>query len=352
MLYFRLLAFVFIISFSGKAISADLFTIDGIKVNSTSTNAKQAKDNAMAAGQKEAFSKLLERITTSQPNNLANIDAAKISELVQGIEVNNEKITSTFYSATLSISFNRALVDNLLKDSNVSFTDKKSLPIVILPLFLDGQSNLLFEAENPLRSSLSATASANHVLNISIPSKGAVDKSSLTQNIENIDSSTKESILKMGQDYNADKLILIVAYKDADKLIIRMQDLKDPAGAIKEMSFKNSDLQVGEDIFGKAARNIISLFESQWIKDKADSNATSTKITLTVPFSSLEEWIAIRNRIENLSFLKSSAVTSLTAKYALIQISFSDDFESLTTKMNEQGLVLENTGTAIILRAK
>ena len=53
-----------------------------------------------------------------------------------------------------------------------------------------------------------------------------------------------------------------------------------------------------------------------------------------------------------LNFLKEINVKSLTIKYALVDVSFNDSFETLVAKMSEQGFELENTGNTVLLRLK
>lgn len=350
-----LVAFFLVAFICSAAVAADLFTIDGIKTSSSGPTGKQAKDTAMLAGQREAFTKLLERIASSQSNSgLLNIDADKLAELVQGIEVNDEKITASYYSATLNISFNKSLVEKLLKDNAVNFTDKKSAPIVLVPLLITNGQKMLFEEENPLRKSLATVTSANHVLTIIVPANlRGVDKEKLNQAIEDLPTDIKDSLLKIGQNYKADKLILIAAEQvDGDNLNVRLQDIKDPASSIKEISFKAKDASAGEDLFTYASRGITSILEGQWVKGKASDNAARTKITLTIPIGSLDEWAAIRKRLDNLTFLKDISVKSLTVKSALVDVSFSETFENLSIKMSDNGLRLEKAGDVVILSVK
>lgn len=354
MKHLQFIAFLLTIFICNATFAADLFTVGNIKVSKTGSNAKQIKEEATLAGEREAFAKLLERITSSPTNNnLSNIDAEKLADLVQGIEVNDEKITASYYSATLSISFNRTLVDKLLNENNIAFTAKKSSPIVLVPLFIENGKNTLFEAENPLRPGLVANAKANHVLNITIPENlRGVDKDKLSKDIERITPEVKASLLKVGQNYNADKLVFIVAEKVPGGLNVRLLDLKNPEDTIKEMSFKESDQQPGEDIFSCAARNITSFLEKQWLQGKAEGNVARTKFSINIPISNLGEWIALRKKLEGLTFLKDLTVKSLTTNNALVDIYSSETLEKLTEKMDAQGFILENSGETLILHVK
>jgi|GEM_PF-5569537 len=345
---------VAILIYSGS-FADSLFTVDGIKVSNSGASAKQAKESATLTGKREAFDILLQRVASDPTNaSLTGIDSAKLNELVQGVEVNDEKVTASYYSATLSISFNKSMVEKLLQESNVSFVEKKGEAIVLVPLLISGGQNMLFEEANPLRKSLADFAVSSRVLNIIVPvNLRGVDKNKLNVNIEELPQDVKDSLLKLGQNYRASKLILIAASQsDKETLDIRLRDIQDPSGAIKEMSFKAKDAGSGEGLFAYAARGIGSVLESQWVKGKTGNNVALSQLTLTVPFSSIDEWLVIRKKLETISYIKSMNVKTLTVQYALVDIAFSEEFESFNSKMRESGLFLDSTGDNIILHVK
>lgn len=332
--------------------AADLFTIDNIKTTSNGATANQAKDTAVLAGQRDAFAQLLQRIAPDANETYRNIEAATLAELVQGIEVNDEKITASYYSATLNISFNKSMVEKLLQDKNISFTSKKSAPIVILPLLIKDGSNMLFEESNPLRQAIEDATKTNHVLSIIVPvNLRGVDKEKLNQNIEEFSQDTIDSLLKIGENYKADKVIMVAASQNAQQvgiLNIRLQDLKDQTGQIKEMSLKESDAnQAG--IYQYAAKAITTILEDQWVKGR-NSAQSLIKTTLNIPINSLEEWSATRKKLESISFIKDINIKSLMVQMAVIEVSSTENLESLNARMLENGLVLENTDGNIILR--
>lgn len=340
MKHLRILAFILAISVCLSAFAADLFTVDGVKVSSSGSSAKQAKDAAMMAGQREAFAKLLERIASTKTTvDSSAIDTETLTNMVQGIEVNDEKVTSSYYSATLSISFNQSFVDKYLKDRNISFTDKKSAPIVIAPVLMDASS---FEGKNQWRSAIETATSANHVLSVTVlPSLRGIDKSRIPQDITSLEPATRDALLKIGQSYNADKFILAVAVQDTDHLTVRMQDIKNPKSVVKELSFLTNDLQSAEDAFGKAAKNVTSILEGQWVGSKNEDAAPLSKITLTVPVTGLSAWESTRKRLENIGQIKDINVKSLSVKSVIADISYRDTLENLSVKLQENGMSLE-----------
>lgn len=353
MKHIRFITFIISVFLCNAAFAADIYTVDSIKVSKTGTSAKQAKEDATIAGQREAFTTLLGRIAPTSSTSFADIDSEKLGNLVQGIEVNDEKITATYYSATLSISFNRTLVDKFLNDNNIAFSAKKSAPIVLLPLYMENGKSSLFETENPLRQSLVNRAKENHVLNIVVPENlRGVDKNKLNPNIEEISPEGKDSLLKVGKNYNAEKIFFIVATKEPGALNIKLIDLKNSEDTVKEIPIKEIDKQPGEDIFACAARNINSVLEKQWVQGKIESDSMRTKYSINIPISSLAEWLSLKKKIEGLPFLKDIAVKSLTTNNVQIDLYSSEPIEKLIEKFDYQGMTLENIGDTLVLHNK
>ena len=102
--------------FASSANAQGIFKINNIKALGSGESAKEAKNNAIADAQGKAFGKLLKRITPDYTQHLwPELETEEISELVQGIDIDNEKLTSTHYEAVLNISFNEVFVEKLLQ---------------------------------------------------------------------------------------------------------------------------------------------------------------------------------------------------------------------------------------------
>lgn len=345
--------------------AADLFTVDGIEVSSSGENAKQAKEIALLKGQKEAFQQLIARVASKRPpDNVINTDPTIIANMVQGVEIYDEKITANYYSATLNISFNPSFIEKILQDSGIEFNDTKSAPIVIIPVFMDNQGNIEIEDSNPWRNGLQDSARSSHILNVTVlRSLRSVDKSGITANIEDISPNTIDELLKIGRSYDANRVIIAMAAKDIsdeDKLNIRLRDLMEHNGTIREFFFK-PEKQISEDgteeqkpseeqVFSGAAKAVVSVLEGEWIQTRNDNNAPVSSLAITVPIYSLEQWFALKKRLDQLAFLKEVKVKAVTIDYAFIEISFRESFANLIARMRENGFYFENTGANIILR--
>ena len=112
-----------------------LFTTGGIKVDATAQSPRAAHDLAMAQGRPLAWSKLFRRFTVqdmwgSQPlladNNLLG--------LILSVDVGNERRSMTRYVAEIIYHFNPAAVRQLLRRSDIAFSEARSEAALVIPL--------------------------------------------------------------------------------------------------------------------------------------------------------------------------------------------------------------------------
>ncbi len=337
---FRAVFFIFFCCLAIPTFAADLFTIDDIKVTNTGQSAKEAKDGALLIGQRQAFTQLVERLSDKN-TNVPTIDDSQLSDIIQGVEVYNEKITPTYYKATFSISFNKAMVVKILKDNNIHFVDKKSAPIVIIPVYIDENGKkLLFESENLLRGAFIKVTNLNHVLDVVIPNNITnLDIQKINSDIENISPETKNILTDAMQKYNADKFILLIATKAAGEntINIRMQNLKDSNVNIREATFKPED---NEDIFEYSAGNILKMLEIDWSRDREENAANSQKIKLNIVVSGLEDWVVINKRLQDMHFIQITNINDITIRYVSLDVVFRSDIENFRTQLKEYGFDL------------
>ncbi len=135
-------------------------SVDGIRVEASGTNASEAKDIAVAEGEIEAFRKLIEQLEPARVDDImAHTPRERISAMVRGYEVMEEKMSSKTYRATLRYHFDPRQVSRVLEKDIVprvtggkpaEVTTKPLNPnaILVLPVWKDRSVYQLWEADN------------------------------------------------------------------------------------------------------------------------------------------------------------------------------------------------------------
>ena len=121
----------------GAALAAnDVFTVRNVPVDATSDGAAQARDIAIAQGQRAAFQRLLQWLTRRVDwSRLPDVGADQLANLVLGFQVAEERSSATHYIAKVTYSFKPPAIRNLLRTASVGFSETRSRPVLVLPVY-------------------------------------------------------------------------------------------------------------------------------------------------------------------------------------------------------------------------
>jgi hypothetical protein len=348
----------FIGATSNPAQASDIFTVNNIEVNGQGETAKLAKDNAIAVGEEYAFKQLLRLIATSPEETWPQLNAEELADLIQGFDIQKEKVTAKHYEATLNISFNQALIEKLLKDSKVNYVTKRSEPVVILPLFISPGSNLLWESSNLWNNAWKKSIATNGFTQFVIPKGDDKDMEAvspeklLTKNYPT-EQKDKDIITGLMNKYFSKKLLLAKASQSKHDGITEITvDLTYLNNDQSENSSIKVQGQAGDTIdvvMEKAVAEIIGNIEKKWKQNQATSQADSSQINVNIAISSMEEWNRLKKRLSGFDFIKSLNTKYLTVSYASIDIHFQGSYSDLVSHLESKGLYIETRNNSLFL---
>ncbi|MDX2233762.1 MAG: DUF2066 domain-containing protein [Hyphomonadaceae bacterium] len=115
----------------------DVYTVAGVRVDQTASNAVQASAQALAQAQRIAFQRLALRLTSAadQPRvALLQPDDATLDRLVRGVDVEEQpRRSGTRYLGRFAVQFDPAGVRNLLQGAGFSVIETRAAPILVVP---------------------------------------------------------------------------------------------------------------------------------------------------------------------------------------------------------------------------
>lgn len=125
------------------------FEVRDVKVDVTAATASEARDQALADGERKAFQVLLDRLTL--PADKIKIDQfgpGEITSATQHFWVSEEKVSPIRYLATLNFGFSGDRVKELLARKKIPFLTAVSEPVLIVPVYEDAQGARLWDVPN------------------------------------------------------------------------------------------------------------------------------------------------------------------------------------------------------------
>ncbi|MFN3826739.1 MAG: DUF2066 domain-containing protein [Micavibrio sp.] len=342
-----------LIFFSGIAQAEDpLFTVSGVKVDITAASAVEAKQQGLEKAQQDAFVLLASRLLpeaeaaafTPPPSNT-------ISPMVKDFEITDERLSRVQYIGTYTFRFKDNAIRAYFNDKNVSYSDIRSKPVLILPFIQLQGSTQLWDGQNQWLAAWGRTDSRQGLVPVQIPIgdisdvNDIKDNEALTYNNANLQN--------MISRYGAGEAILAIAHPKrlpaqaetelpaAIDIMLYRTDLGAPT-FVKAVTVETKDMQGEESIYDTAVRLTRQTFQTDWKTKTSVSADQSYKLKARVQFATLPEWAATQKALRQVSAVTSMRVISLTPRQAEIELSYSGSEDRLRLALMQQDIVLSS----------
>jgi hypothetical protein len=333
-----------------------VYTVSDVAVDATSQSAVQAREIARADGERRAFRMLIERLTPKQDwGRLPKVTDADLVGLVQDFEVTNERSSTVRYIATLTFRFRAEPVRRLLRDRGIAFAETPSKPIVVLPVLAAGNRAVLWDDPNPWRAAWSRQPAGEGLVPIQVPAGdlAAVQAIDTQQALKG----DKDALAAVGRRFdNADILVAQAALsRTGDQRTLQLTTQRYSAGFPDQnwtSSLKADPKESDEDFYARAVAAVVADVSDAWKKATLQQTGAETALTAVVPIGNLKDWVAVRDRLQNVPSIQRSILLSLSREAARVEIHYLGDPQQLQLVLSQRDLVLAQGDTDWTLSTK
>ncbi len=331
--------------FAGALAQDDVFAVHNIAVDATADDAAAARDAAIAQGHKGAFQVLLRRLVPrSQVSAVRPAADSEIANLVQDFSVSNERTSGIRYLAELTVRFNPESIRQYLRDSDVSFAETQSEPLLVLPVFGARGNARLWREPNPWRHIWSARNLTSELVPIISP-LGDLD------DVAAIDA-------EQALEANPAPLEAVATRYGAEEVVVSQLLLRgDPAagGARAEITamrytayasrtFRlNYSQQQGESqnaFLARARDGVAGQIQDAWKEANLLRYGQENQLMATVPVRSINDWMQVKQRLDNAPLVVQASLAHMTRNAIEIQIVFMGDEDQLARTLAKSDLIL------------
>ena len=265
------------IFFSTDNIQAKSFSISDIEI-STPFEINFDKNEIINDGFIQAFNQLILTIVqTKDQKKFDKISLNQIKGMVETFSILEEKFIDEMYYLSLSVSFNKEKVFNLLENKNIfpSLPTKKS--IFFMPIILDeNKDEILMFSESNLFKKWNLDIQNHHLLEYILPTEDLEDFNLIKRNSKNLENYNFKEIIKK---YNSNDYIITIVFKNNKNIRVLNKINFDEKLNIKNLRIENLRLDTDKDMI-ELTDYLKSIFEDYW-KTENEIN-TSVKLSLTV----------------------------------------------------------------------
>ena len=316
---------------------AEPFTIQGVDVDVTAGNANAAKAQALADGQRQAFQRLLDRLTN--PKDRGRVPKADGADYVSDYAIETERASSVRYIATLTVRFNGTAVRHLLKGAGIAMIEPITHPVVVVPVFRSGGQTLIWEDGNPWRSAWVSQGKGG-IVAVVVPSgsDGAVPTA------DQIIANDEGALSALGGRYHTGDVLVSTADLSGDghKLEVSTAPVRGSSYTVPTVSVAAKSGETADQMLARAVREIMPSLEAQ-AQQLAASAGSEAKdaISAIVPVGGLADWLWVRDRLSRGGQVKSWELVSLTRTEAAVVLRLSGETDKAQAALARAGLDLQ-----------
>jgi hypothetical protein len=345
-----LAALALAISAAGSAAAqsaSDVFPVHDVAVDETAATAAEARQEALAVGQRRAFRRLMDRLVPEDQQPLIPaVDATALQYYVLDFSVNNERSSAVRYLADLTFRFSPNEIRNLLRQNGVAFSETRGKPVVVLPVYSDTVTEpALWLEANPWRDVWAQRPGDDGLVPMTVPLGDVGD-------IATIDapgalSGDAEALRTIAANYGAEDVLVTAATLSGnpeDSSAVLEVVTRRYQGGNPTITQRDKLVQVtGEPFDGflmRAAERVDSAVQEYWKQQYLLQFGNQRSILVFVPLGGLDDWLTVRRRLKDVAAIQQTSLSALSRREAQLEISFVGDEQRLTRALAQRDLSL------------
>ena len=353
--------FLFVILPLHESFAGSIYTVGNVLIYASGENATEARNKAVDTGEMKALNQLLGKMATSSAHKpLPNISDSDLARAVQGFQVSDEKIAANHYQAILTVSFNPSVTRAFLSKAGIPFSESNAVRTLLLPVYTEKDLTLFWEPTNHLREELAKRITSSNNNHFILPLGDLDDIATIDKDaLKTIDTS---KLTKLAAKYLADNVMIVTAYATPEKHQIHLvkavyEGNNPPQLTEKDISASNGQdsatllTLVSYDIIPSVA--IATPSKTETIEEAEEehpvSEPTGPTIAVTIPFTELREWTAVRMLLEKNPSIIRVNVKTLSTHETEASLIYSGTSEALLQSIKQQGIEIQKNGEQIML---
>lgn len=342
-------AVTFLLGLSGgprPALSdAAVFQVSGIPVDVTAETAAQARESAIAQGHREAFRALMTRLVLKDDlAGVPRLSGAQIVELVQDFSVANERTSAVRYLADLTFRFKQDAVRSLFRSYRLRFTETRSKPLLVLPVFGSGGGALLWEEANLWSFAWAGRDMAEELVPLMVPLGDLGDVA--TVDARRALSGDADALAGIAQRYGMEEALVAQAVLTGEPLVgdARLDVAANHYGETVWQVFAGSFEQTGpgeiDGLFAAAIDAVVASVQDAWKEENHLSFDEQRMLSAIVPVTGLNDWLEVKKRLQGVAAIVGLDLVYLTRQFAQVDIAFIGDEYRLARALEQSDIYL------------
>ncbi len=354
--------FIVLILAQSSVVMAQALVNSEVNVDISGKDPADARAQAMAKAEVDGLVALLERLGPpgQAKDIMATVDAKKITTMVKGTQIVDEKITANRYRARLLVSFDGDEISKLIASINapdVATTAPATVgSFLVIPAIEINTQKLLWEDGNLWKKIWNEVALEVTAGDVLVPYGDTTDAVNLTY--EGMLTANYQSLSSFAIRYGVSDIVLLQGRYTARPdmvLTVTKRRVGRQDSSVSVRTYRADPQETRDILFARAARDVIA--ELQDKKTDETNNTASVrggdrqKIMMLASISTMRSWTELRKKLTALPMVDRVDTLAVSARQVDVMVQYRGSEESFTNaiirksirlKKNDQYWVISN----------
>jgi Uncharacterized protein conserved in bacteria (DUF2066) len=332
--------------------AADLFQVSRIPVDASASDAVAAREQALVQGQIEGLRRLLRRLAPADAyHRLPVVGPGEIERYVQNFEIADEQVSSDRYLAQLTVGYQPDAVRELLQAQGLSYAERVSEPVVILPVYRTGQGAQLWPENNPWWQAWAKHLDSERLLRLVLPLGDLQDMATVTP--DRAMAGDTDGLAALGQRYGSNEVLVVVATPRGRAATGAATtppalELEMRRGGVEQTNppetFVAAPGQTLDDLMAEAVIGVQDSLDEQWKSANLLRYDQRAVMVVDIPIAQLSDWVEINRGLDGLTEVTDVVIATFARDKVRAQISYIGDQVRLEEALGRLGLALSREG--------
>ena len=358
----------------GTARANSVFTVAHVPVDAEAASSAEARELAIAAGQRSALETLLRRLTVAGTALPAPAEEP-FAAMVAGFAIDRELVSTTRYRASLTVDFDPAEVRRLLRESGIAYAETVSKPVLVVAVQRDPGGILLWEDGNRWRRVWEERPPHGGLVPILLPLGDVIDLG--TVDAAQALASDADALTALAALYGTSEAAVAVAGLSGSAAVAKPSasaaqgaentDDAPAAGRSLTLSLRriaaDQSQAIQKTLIGREGESerallrrgtdwVITLLEDDWKDTNLIRYDEQRALRATVPIAGLGEWVSIQQRIAALAMVASVEIDSLSLREGRVTLRYHGTEDQLRLALGQNDLDLAPEADEWVLRPR
>jgi hypothetical protein len=339
--------------FSVPATAGEALVNSEASVDVSGNDAADARATAMIKAEADALSNLLSKLTTDQQTRaiLSGLDPAKISSMVRGTEVLEEKISSNRYRARIMVTFDGNEISSLIGQGPAGSSDINSTEpltvgsFLIIPGYEEDKNAMLWEENNPWIPIWRSTGLEIASGDIIVPYGDNADISAV--DARTLSSANYASVAPLTIRYGVSDIVVLQAkFAHAPDMMLNVvvRRINRTQNEVSLLTYRADPQETKDLLLARAAHDIADMLEHRKTEEvssvKTVRGGERNNLMLLASITTLNSWTQVRAKLSKLPMIDSLELIAISPKQVDMIVHYRGTPDSLSSAITSQNLRL------------